>query len=131
MDFISALASEGVGYNNGTLTGLPAGTVIGGVGNTGYSFGEHLDLRVARNGSQVNPTELQRSPYGSYLQGDTNETDFARLLSNLPYDSISGHLGEPDPNYNDFWDRAWEYVNGDVDGRYDFYMELFQMYSGI
>ena len=43
VDYLSAFGTQGARATGGGLTGLSAGMVVGQVGKTGCSFGEHLD----------------------------------------------------------------------------------------
>lgn len=122
MDYISAFATEGVTFNDGILSGLPAGMTIGEVGNTGYSFGEHLDFRLQLNGKQISPVDERYSPFEEYFGGQATETEYARLMTGLKYNDIG-------TNFDDFWDRAWEFVNTDVENNYDYYMDYFKYHS--
>ena len=113
MDYIAAFGAEGVKATGDGLAGLPAGMVIGQVGNTGYSLGEHLDWRTFRNTRPENP--LDSRIYGDYLS-TAPATLEARLLSNLP-----GRTPEQSWQMPETWDRIDEYwrTTRDVDWLWD------------
>ena len=80
MDYLNAFGTRGVKAAEKGLTNIPAGMVIGQVGNTGYSMGEHLDWRIFLNGQRIDP--LKKGFYKQYLSS-TRATYTARMLSNL------------------------------------------------
>ena len=83
MDYLKAFGTKGVNAAEKGLTNIPAGMVIGQVGNTGYSMGEHLDWRIFPGNNpkrSVNP--LENDFYKQYLSS-TRATYTAKMLSNL------------------------------------------------
>lgn len=88
MSFLKNFGTAGVSFDGKQLNGLIAGTVLGNVGNTGYSMGDHLDWNTYQNGS-VRPTNpLKSTLYGSYLSNNITANLEARYLSGLTNNSI-------------------------------------------
>ena len=113
MDYLAAFGTQGVTATGGGLTGLPAGMVIGQVGETGYSFGEHLDWRTFQDNELIPPTQSEL--YGDYLSS-APATFEAQMLSNLP-----GNTPEQSWRMPETWDRIDEYwrTTRDVDWLWD------------
>ena len=83
MDYLKAFGTKGVTAAERGLTNMPAGMVIGQVGNTGNSLGAHLDWRIFPGNNlkkSVNP--LENNFYKQYLSS-TRATYTVRMLSNL------------------------------------------------
>lgn len=69
------LSKFGPGIKVGTY--VKQSQVIGYVGNTGLSTGPHLDYRVYKNGSAINPLTLKLPPVESI--SDSNLVDFSKV----------------------------------------------------
>ncbi|AHC14394.1 hypothetical protein [Salinispira pacifica] len=86
MSFLQNFGTEGVNFDGNALSGLIAGTVLGNVGNTGYSDGAHLDWNTLEYSSDLagfDPNSpLDSTLYGDYLRNDiTVQSAFARYRS--------------------------------------------------
>jgi hypothetical protein len=101
MDYLAAFSTVGATLSGNTLSGLAAGMVVGQVGSTGYSFGEHLDLRTYQEGLPIDP--LNSDLYNSYFQ-QAPATVWARTLSGLP-----GNMPQEAWRAPDTWRRIEEY----------------------
>ncbi|AHC14388.1 hypothetical protein L21SP2_0968 [Salinispira pacifica] len=86
MSMLSVYGTEGVTMTENGLSGLHAGMTMGTVGNTGYSMGEHVDLRtyMIRNdiSQRISPLS-QDSIYGDYLSNNVLRTFEAQMISGL------------------------------------------------
>ncbi len=91
MSFLKNFGTEGVTFDGQTLHGLAAGTIIGKVGNTGTSFGAHLDWNMYRAtldeynllGKLKYASPLEDTLFGDYLKHRITRTVDARYLSGL------------------------------------------------
>ena len=83
MGYLKAFGTKGVTAAERGLTNIPAGMVIGQVGNTGNSLGAHLDWRIfPGNNLKIPVNPLKNDFYKQYLSS-TRATYTARMLSNL------------------------------------------------
>ncbi|AEJ19217.1 M23 family metallopeptidase [Gracilinema caldarium] len=94
MSFLKNFGTEGITFDGQTLHGLTAGTIIGKVGNTGTSFGAHLDWNMYRAtldeynllGKLKYASPLEDTLFGDYLKHHITTTVEARYLSGLSGD---------------------------------------------
>lgn len=101
LDYLDTYGTAGVTLSGNMLLGLAAGTVLGEVGSTGYSIGEHLDLRTFQGIWRVDP--LNSRLYSRYLQ-QAPTTVWARTLSGLPGNTPQEAWRSPET-----WRRVEEY----------------------
>ncbi|MBT7995041.1 MAG: M23 family metallopeptidase, partial [Bacteroidetes bacterium] len=86
------LSRYGKGIRKGAK--VKQGDVIGYVGSTGLSTGPHLDYRIWKNGSAINPLTLKLPPVESVA--DSNLIEF-----NIVKDSLKKELDKiPTPTYS-------------------------------